>query len=214
MLQVHYFTFNDFRENTYLVWDDSLACLIIDPGCSTAAERKELSNFIAAQQLQPCRLLNTHCHIDHIFGNAYIADRYGLGLEIHEGEVPILQGAKAYTQMWGMHYEESPQPQRFISEKDEISFGNGSVLKILFTPGHSPASICFYSAASQFVIGGDVLFEGSIGRTDLPGGNYNTLIRSIKTQLLTLPDHVKVYAGHGDPTTIGTERRFNPFLKE
>lgn len=216
MTNVHTFTFNPFSENTYLVYDESLECLIIDPGCYTAEERQQLSNFIRDKQLKPVRLINTHCHIDHVFGNRYVAEQYGLELEIHEGELPVLEAVATVAQMYGIpnvQQSPDPSPERYLQEGSLIEFGS-SKLKILLTPGHSPASVSFYCAASSFVLGGDVLFQGSIGRTDLPGGDYNTLMQSIDRELMSLPDETIVYSGHGSTTTIGAERQRNPFILE
>ena len=213
MTVVAEFTFNPFQENTYVLYDDTKECIIIDPGCFTPPEKEELRNFIESAELKPVRLINTHCHLDHIFGNKFVSETYNLPLEIHKGELPVLESAPMVCQNYGIPYPEpSPAPERFIEEGDIITFGNTS-LKTYFTPGHSPASISFYCEASNFLIAGDVLFHGSIGRTDLPGGDFATLINSIKTQLFTLPDEVKVYAGHGPATTIGFEKNNNPFLQ-
>ncbi|MFK7797245.1 MAG: MBL fold metallo-hydrolase [Aureispira sp.] len=216
MTNVHAFAFNPFSENTYLVYDDSQECLIIDPGCYTASERQQLHDFIAQQQLKPVRLINTHCHIDHVLGNRYVAETYGLELEIHQGELPVLETVPMVAQMYGIpniQQSPDPNPERYLQEGDFITFGN-SQLKILLTPGHSPASVSFYCEASKFVIGGDVLFQGSIGRTDLPGGNHSTLMESIEREFMSLPDDTVVYAGHGPATTVGKERQSNPFILE
>lgn len=213
MLSVASFTFNPFQENTYVLFDDSMECIVIDPGCFDAREEQALTQFIEQKKLKVVRLINTHCHIDHVFGNQFIADTYGVDLEIHRGELPVLQAAPQVAKMYGLG-ELTPfsKPIRFLEEGKTVEFGN-TTLDILFTPGHSPASICFYNKADHILIGGDVLFRQSIGRTDLPGGDYNTLIQSIKTQLLPLPDEVTVYSGHGPHTTIGFERENNPFIK-
>ena len=214
MAKVHSFTFSPFYENMYIVYDETKECIIFDPGCSNDNERSRLKKWLAAEGLKPMRLINTHCHLDHVFGNAFIAREYNLGLEIHEGELPILANFKSSLQRFGLpDMEASPAPDRFIKEGELIKFGN-TTLKTLLVPGHSPASLCFYDEASQFVIAGDTLFEGSIGRTDLPGGNHNLLLKSIKEQLFTLPDAVVVYPGHGGATTIGREKASNPFLKD
>jgi len=209
--QVHSITFNPFEENTYIISSDDGECIIIDPGCFDKREEEELSALISNEELKPVMLINTHCHIDHILGNAYVAHHYNLGLEIHAGEIPVLEAGMAVAGMYGIPYTPSPQPDKFLKEGDEIELGNIK-LRILFTPGHSPASICLYNELDHWVIGGDVLFYESIGRTDLPGGDYETLIKSIRTQLFTLPDDVVVYPGHGPKTTIGHEKIFNPFL--
>jgi glyoxylase-like metal-dependent hydrolase (beta-lactamase superfamily II) len=216
MTRVHTFVFNPFSENTYLVYDDSLECIVVDPGCYTAAERQRLKDFITQQQLRPVRLLNTHCHIDHVFGNRFIAETYGLELEIHEGELPVLEAVPTVAQMYqipNVQQSPDPDPARYLQEGATITFGN-SELKILLTPGHSPASVSFYCASANFVLGGDVLFQGSIGRTDLPGGDYQTLMQSIEREFMSLPDDTVVYSGHGAATSIGAERRSNPFILE
>ncbi len=214
MAIVHSFTFSPFAENTYIIYDDTKECVIIDPGCYTEEERAGLSKFIADKQLKPVRLLNTHCHIDHVFGNRYVSSTYNLGLEIHRGEIPVLESMPVVAQMYGIpNIQQSPDPTGFLEEGDIVKFGN-TELSIFFSPGHSPASICFYSKKDGFVIGGDVLFQGSIGRTDLPGGDYPTLMKNIKEKFMTLPPETIVYSGHGPSTTIGQERRMNPFVIE
>jgi len=211
-LQVHSITFNPFEENTYFIIAPNKDCIIIDPGCFDNAERKELTAFIADNHLKPVRLINTHCHIDHILGNAFVAEQYQLGLEMHEGEVPVLQAGLTIAGIYGIPYTPSPEAVSFLKEGADIILDN-HVLKVLFTPGHSPASICLYNETDKWLIGGDVLFYESIGRTDLPGGDFNTLIHSIRTQLFTLPDDVIVFPGHGPETRIGFEKMFNPFLQ-
>lgn len=208
------FVFNPFQENTYLIYDETKECIIIDPGCYTAEEKKTLDDFIVKQELKPVRLINTHCHLDHIFGNKHVAEKYDLSLEIHKGELPVLEAAPQVAMMYGVAMPEvSPAPGVFLDENQVVEFGK-TKLEIFFTPGHSPASISFYNKEDKYVIGGDVLFLGSIGRTDLPGGNFETLIRSIKNHILTLPAETKVYSGHGGPTTVGFEAMHNPFLQE
>jgi glyoxylase-like metal-dependent hydrolase (beta-lactamase superfamily II) len=211
MLTIDFFTFNPFQENTYVIHDETKQCIIIDPGCYTPAEKEELKNFIDNQQLKPVRLLNTHCHIDHVLGNRFVADTYDLQLELHLMELPLLRAVTEYGPQYGIFPEPFPEPTLLISQGDEIKFG-GSKLKVLFTPGHSPGSICFYDEAGKTVVSGDVLFQMSIGRTDMPGGNYNQLIESIQEVLFRLPDDVRVYPGHGPYTTIGFEKKNNPFL--
>jgi hydroxyacylglutathione hydrolase len=212
MTQVHVLTQNPFAENTCIVFDERRECVIFDPGCYTAAERAELRGFIEQNGLKPVRLINTHCHLDHVFGNAFVADTWGLTLEIHAGELPVLERLEDVARMYGIpQVQPSPAPGRFIEAGEIIRFGD-TELRTLFTPGHSPASISFYCEKDQFVIAGDVLFFESIGRYDLPGGDFDTLIGSIHTQLFTLPDETLVYPGHGPTTTIRHEREYNPFL--
>jgi glyoxylase-like metal-dependent hydrolase (beta-lactamase superfamily II) len=206
------FTFNPFAENTYVVYDDTRDCIIFDPGCYTEEERETLKYFIESNKLRPTRLINTHCHLDHVFGNKWVIDTWHLALEIHRGELPVLQRFAEVCQMYGIpNAEPSPLPGRFIEAGDVIEFGHSS-LKVLFTPGHSPASLSFYNEKENYLIAGDVLFYESIGRTDLPGGDLNTLLDSIRQQLFTLPGETLVYSGHGDTTTIRHEMEYNPFL--
>ncbi len=211
MAHVLTLTYNSFQENTYLIFDDTFECIIIDPGCNNEEERWDLKGKIDELGLKPVRLINTHCHIDHVFGNKFIADTYGLPLEIHRGEIPVLEAVPMICKMYGVPYSPSPDPEKFIEEGDVIAFGK-TRLKTLFTPGHSPASLSFYCEEDDFVIAGDVLFQMSIGRTDLPGGDLGTLINSIRTKLFPLGDAVKVYPGHGPATTVGYEKAHNPFL--
>ncbi len=207
------FTFNPFQENTYLLYDDTKECIIVDPGCYTQEERDELDSFIQKNGLKPVRLLNTHCHLDHVFGNGHVHRTYNLPLEIHQGELPVLKAVPNISSMYGIAFaNDLPEPGRFIEAGEEITFGN-TTIKALLTPGHSPASLSFYCADSGWVIAGDVLFYGSIGRTDLPGGNYDTLIDSVRSQLFTLPDETQVWPGHGPKTSIGFEKQNNPFFR-
>lgn len=212
MITVKTFTFNAYSENTYLLYDETKECVIIDPGMYEGYEQNELTAFIKQENLKPVLLLNTHCHLDHVFGNKFIFDTYGLKPQFHEGELPILNAIPGYAPSMGFtRYEVSPQPDTFLPETGTISFGN-STLSLIFAPGHSPAHLCFYSAADHILMGGDVLFYGSIGRTDLPGGNHQQLIQNISDKLFVLPDETKVYPGHGPATTIGFEKQHNPFF--
>ncbi|MEO8794567.1 MAG: MBL fold metallo-hydrolase [Daejeonella sp.] len=211
MIQIKSFTCNPYQENTYLLYDESKECVIIDPGMYSGDEQNAVLKFIAENKLKPVLLLNTHCHIDHVLGNKFIYDTYGLLPQFHEGEKPLLAAVVSYAPQMGIRYEVSPLPEIYLEESGHIEFGN-SRLDFIFAPGHSPAHLCFYSKADKFVIGGDVLFYQSIGRTDLPGGNHDQLLKSIRENLFTLPDEVKVYPGHGPATTIGFEKVNNPFL--
>lgn len=213
MIQIHSFTFNPFQENTYVLSDETKECVIIDPGCYTEEEKLELSGFISAKGLKPVKLLLTHAHIDHVLGNNYLCGKYNLKIEMNAIEKELLKSAELYGEMWGIKVEPSPVPEVFLNEGDEIRFGK-STLQIIFTPGHSPGSICFYNIEGKIIISGDVLFHGSIGRTDLPGGDYDTLISSINEKVFPLGDEYKVYPGHGPATTIAHEKKFNPFVGE
>lgn len=211
MIQIQSFAFGPFQENTYVLFDETKECVVIDPGCYDNRERKTLADFIEKNGLKPVRLLNTHCHLDHIFGNGFISDTYNLKPEFHLSEQRIFDAYLATADLYNLNAEPSPQPEHFLAEGDVVKFGNSS-LEIVFTPGHSPGSITFYSTDQKFMIAGDVLFYGSIGRTDLPGGHYETLISSIKNKLLPMGDDFKVYSGHGPATTTGFEKMNNPFL--
>ncbi len=212
MVSIHKFTFNAFEENTYILWDETKECAIIDPGCQSPDEQNEMSSFIAGRDLKPVRLLNTHCHLDHIFGNRFIADRYGIDLAIHRDDHIILMSAGEVSLFYGFDYDPSPEPAHFLDESDCVTFG-ASTLDILHAPGHAPGHIVFVDRRQKFVIGGDVLFQGGIGRTDLPGGNYEQLIASIRSKLFTLPDDFQVHPGHGPSTNIAFEKTNNPFLQ-
>jgi len=212
MLHVKPFTFNPVQENTYVLYNDENECCIIDPGCYFTEEKEELRNFIEKTGLKPVLLLNTHCHLDHVFGNKFVYETWNLTLHIHPEEKPVLDYAPASGLMWQMPVENYEGEIIFIKEGETLRLG-GDELKILFTPGHSPGSVCFYCVKDGFVIGGDVLFNGSIGRTDLPGADFKTLFNSIQTQLFTLPDETKVYPGHGPMTSVGYEKMNNPFVK-
>jgi glyoxylase-like metal-dependent hydrolase (beta-lactamase superfamily II) len=211
MIQVKVFTFNALQENTIVLYDETKTCVIIDPGCYEKEEEEELANFIDNNQLTVVHLLNTHCHIDHILGNYFVKKKYNVKLHLHRLDQPVLKAAKVYAPHYGIFQYQETEADEFLEEGQEISFGNHK-LKILFVPGHAPGHVAFYNAKDKFVIGGDVLFYNSIGRTDLPGGSFETLVKSIRTQMYTLPDDVTVYPGHGPHTTIGFEKKTNPFV--
>ena len=211
MIHIQGFTFNPFSENTYILYDKTKECVIIDPGCYDNNERQELADFIKSEDLKPVKLLNTHCHVDHVVGNTFVAKKYNIGLEIHKEDLQMLHSLPQVSHLYGLNTEESVEPSNFLNEGDKIKFGN-SELEILFTPGHSPGSICFVSKEDKFIIGGDVLFYGSIGRTDLPGGDHEGLITNIKTKLFSLEDDFIVFSGHGEQTSIGFKKKHNPFL--
>lgn len=212
MLKVHSFTFNAFQENTYIVSDEDGNCAIFDPGMSGPKEEKTLTSYIEDNNLTPIALYNTHCHIDHVLGNKFIHDTYGLMPNFHEGELPLLVTVENIAPMYGFRYDTSPIPQTFLQEGDHILIGKNT-LKALLVPGHSPAHLCFYSEAQGFIIGGDVLFKNSIGRTDLPGGNHEQLVENIKQKIYTLPESTIIYPGHGPFTTVGFEKTTNPFIR-
>ncbi|MDR0393888.1 MAG: MBL fold metallo-hydrolase [Tannerella sp.] len=213
MITVKRFTFNFFGENTYLLYDETKEAVLTDCGCITPDEENILSGFLKKNNLTLKRLLSTHYHFDHVIGNAYIFHQYGIRPEIHRDEknagTPTLN-MQASKFGIPMNFEEI-EPSRYIEDNEEIHFGH-SVLKAILVPGHSPAGLAFYSEADKFVLVGDALFLNSIGRTDLWGGDYDTLISSIINRLLTLPDDTTVYPGHGSSTSIGTEKVNNPYF--
>ena len=211
MIRLHYFTFNPFQENTYILSAEDGSAIVIDPGCYTEEEEQELITYLEKEHLKPVRLLNTHCHLDHVFGNAFVAKFYGLEVEIHPGEQIVLDQALSMSHLYGIPMTPSPVPKHSLLPGILIPLGDDQ-LEVLFTPGHSPASISLYCKNQGFLIAGDVLFQESIGRTDLPGGNMATLLKSIREAFFVLPDDTLVYPGHGPHTTIGHERRHNPFL--
>lgn len=211
-MEIAQFTFGPFQENTYVLYDDTKECVIVDPGCSSRDEENQLKELIEVLGLRPIHLVNTHCHIDHVLGNRFISELYNLPLTSHKGEEVVLAMQPQVSGMYGIPYNPSPEITVFLDEEDTLVFGN-TRLTVLFTPGHSPASISFYHEEKGILIGGDVLFQGSIGRTDLPGGDFDTLAKSIKSKFYTLPDKVVVHCGHGPSTTIGTEKVSNPFVK-
>ena len=212
MLSLKSFTFNPVQENTYVLYNENKECCIIDPGCYFSEEQQQLKAEIEKAGLKPVLLLNTHCHLDHIFGNKFVHETWGLELHIHEKEKPVLDRGPESGLRWQLPFKNYQGPLNYIKEGTNVKLGSEE-LEVLFTPGHSPGSVSFYYEAGGFVIGGDVLFNGSIGRTDLPGGDYGTLINSIQTKLFTLPDETKVYSGHGTVTTVGFEKMNNPFVK-
>jgi len=212
MFKIKFFTFNPIGEKTYLLYNESKDCIIIDPGCYFEEENEKLKDFITQNQLNPTQLLNTHCHLDHVFGNKMVAETYQLTLQMHEKEKVVLSFAATSGLMYNLPFDSYEGDFILLKEGDTLLLGQDE-LKVIEVPGHSPGSICFYCAKQHFLIGGDVLFQGSIGRTDLPLGDHETLLHQIKSKLLVLPDETVVYSGHGLPTTIGAEKANNPFLR-
>jgi glyoxylase-like metal-dependent hydrolase (beta-lactamase superfamily II) len=212
MISVEKFTFNPFQENTYILFDETKECIIIDPGCYNKNEKEELLNFIKKNNLIPVQLLNTHCHIDHVLGNQIISNNYDLKLAAHVLEIPVLEGSAYWGSQYGINGDLSPEIEIYLHEGDCIEFGT-SKIEVIFVPGHSPGHIAFINHDEKFIINGDVLFEGSFGRYDLPGGDIKQLAKSIKKQLFILPDDYRVYAGHMGETTIVKEKKANPILQ-
>lgn len=211
MLQIQVLTFNPVQENTYLIFNEKKECIIIDPGCYYDNEKEALTVAIEQNNLQPKMLLNTHCHLDHVFGNKFIAERYNLTLHLHKAEEQLLKLAPASGLMFNLPFDNYAGEFIFLNEGNIVTLG-ADKLEVIHAPGHSPGSICFYCKEQKFIISGDVLFNMGIGRTDLPSGNHEDLIKSIKEKLFKLPDDVKVYSGHGVETSIGYEKKNNPFL--
>ena len=212
MLHIQSFVFNPFQENTYILYNTEGDAFIIDPGCYTEAEIQALKSFIAEKKLSPKKLINTHCHIDHVLGNRFVFETYGLVPNYHEDEIPIILEVDQYALQMGFQYQAAPIPETFLSGEDILYLGEHRV-ELLYVPGHSPGHLCLYFPSQGMLISGDTLFRGSIGRTDLPGGSHKELLERIKTQIYTLPDHVIVYPGHGPSTTIGDEKQNNPYIR-
>ena len=211
-MELKIFVFNPFQVNTYLIYDRSGECIIIDAACHGEKECSLITRFIESNQLIPKALLNTHAHVDHICGNNYMFEQYDLPLFMHGEDIFLIRSAVQHGQFFGFDIEQPPEPTGLLNDGDQFSFGQSSLV-IRHAPGHSPGSLLFYSQPDKFIISGDVLFSGSIGRTDLPKGSFKTIIESISSKILTLPGDTIVYPGHGDPTTIEKEKEFNPFLQ-
>jgi hydroxyacylglutathione hydrolase len=211
MLSVKSFEFSPIQENTYILYNEFNDCIIIDPGCYFDEEKDKMVAFIEKNNLHPTMLLNTHCHLDHVFGNKFIAEKYKLTLQIHENEKQVLAFAPTSGLMYNIPFDNYEGSFILLKEGDIVKLGEDE-LNVLFTPGHSPGSISFYNEKDKFVISGDVLFRNSVGRSDLPGGNHEVLINSIKTKISSLPDDTIIYSGHGPQTTVGYEKRNNTYL--
>lgn len=212
-MKIQSFTFNPFQENTYIIYDTTKECIIIDPGCYSKDEQTLLKKFITNKNLKPIKIINTHCHIDHILGNKFIYEQWGIELYMHKKDITLLESSIDISKMYGLeNYEGSPYPKHFLEQGDVLTFGESN-FKILFTPGHSPGHICLYNEENNLLVAGDTIFQKSIGRTDLPGGDYDTLIHSITNQLLILPNETQIFSGHGPISNIGFEKKHNPFLQ-
>jgi glyoxylase-like metal-dependent hydrolase (beta-lactamase superfamily II) len=211
MIQIQKFSFNAFQVNTLVLFDETKECIIIDAACYEDEERKKLVEFIKNNELKPVKLINTHCHVDHILGCNFACEYFNIGLEIHKDGESFLENAVEHGMSFGFSIDTLVKPSNHIADEEIISFGKSN-LKALHTPGHADGSICLYNEEQKFVIVGDVLFQGSIGRTDLPTGNFEVLKTSIHEKLFTLEDDVRVIPGHGPDTSIGFEKRNNPFV--
>lgn len=211
MISIETLVFNAFQVNTYLVKDEEGSCLVVDPAFYSPEEKSQFDGYIREQNLKIIGQLNTHCHVDHVLGVKHMQDLYSCPLRAHKNEGGLLHNAPLMGEVYGLTVEAFSGIDEELSDKDQIPL-NRYTLQSILVPGHSPGSLSFYSPEGKFVITGDALFQGSIGRTDLPGGDYDTLIHSIRTRLLTLPPETIVYPGHGDPSTVGNESTENPFL--
>jgi hydroxyacylglutathione hydrolase len=211
MIHIKAFTFSPISENTYVLYNNEGKAIIIDPGCYFPNEQETLKNFLTDNSLTPVYLLNTHCHLDHVFGNKWVHETYGLEPHLHPNEEAMLALAPVSGERWGLPFQNYTGPLHFLNDGDTVLLGDTEI-QVILAPGHSPGSICFYIPSQGDLMGGDVLFRGSIGRTDLPGGDSDTLLHSIREKLWVLPDETVVYSGHGIKTTIGYEKRNNPFL--
>ncbi len=208
-MNIQSFTFNGFQENSYVVSGANGAAIVIDPGCYDRFEQQELQDYIARENLTVKALWNTHCHIDHILGNAFVSRTYNVPLAAHKEELFTLSMAERSAMMYGLAaYEASPEPTEWFEDGQELVIDDLR-FRVIFGPGHSVGHVAFYSEAENVLIGGDILFRGSFGRTDLPGGDMETLKETIHNRLFTLPENTVVYSGHGPATTIGEEKRTN-----
>lgn len=207
------FEFSPFQENTYVIADEATReAVIIDPGCYEQAEKEALSQFITDHNLTVNYLLLTHAHLDHVFGVAYVKRKFGVKAYLHERDMVIYDDVPARCELYGLRGYEHSEIDAFLKEGERFRFGN-TALDVIFVPGHAPGHVAFVNHADHYVIGGDVLFRGSVGRTDFPYCNHADLINNIQTQFFTLPDDYVVYPGHMEPTTIGQEKRTNPHVQ-
>jgi len=211
MITIKEFVFNSFATNTYILSDDTKKCVIIDPGCSNSSEEDAFSEYIENNNLEPVAIINTHFHVDHIAGIYFTRNKYNIDVYGNENDNYLVDAAIDSGKIYGMDIKEAPKMNKFLNDGDTYKFGN-TELKVILVPGHTKGSIAYYSEKDNFVISGDVLFNGSIGRTDLQGGDLDVLLKSIKEKLFTLDQNTVVYSGHGPETTIGNEINSNPFL--
>lgn len=212
MLTISSLIFNPFSENTYIIYDESRECIIIDPGCSTPEEENRLFGFIDSHQLKPILAINTHGHVDHVIGNAAVKQRYGIQVAAHREVQKDFARSRRQASFFGMVWKNGDDlPDRWLDDEEVIHVGD-STLEVLCTPGHAQGSISLYAINEGCVFTGDALFCRSIGRTDFAGGDYQTLCESIRSRLFTLPNDTTVYSGHGEITTIGDEKDFNYYV--
>ena len=210
-MEIYKLVFSPIDVNTYVLADASGDCAVIDCGCYDRNEFRKLTSLIAGKKLKPVLLLNTHCHLDHLFGNRFFLEEYDLGTLCHKEDEYNRETAVDHAVFFGLSMEAPPAPSGFLTDGQKVKFGE-TELTVLHVPGHTKGSLAFYSPKDSVVFTGDALFEGSIGRTDLPGGNYETLIKSIRTKLFTLPPDTVVYPGHGNQTSVRAEMSSNPYF--
>lgn len=211
-MKIHRFTFNPLQENTYIAWcEETLQCAIFDAGNYDYSEHEQIRSFIEKLNLTPTHLLGTHAHIDHIFGNWWIKQTYNIPYFLHKDDLIMIDRSETMANVWNLKYTTSPQPDSFLEAGQLIKIGNGE-LEVRFVPGHAPGHVIFVSHSDQWAVVGDTIFEGSIGRTDLPGGNHDLLIQKITEEIFTLPDHYTLFPGHGVDTTVLNEKQNNPFF--
>ena len=213
MLKIHAITYNPWQENTYIIAGENGKCIIVDPGCFSDDEKHHLVSFLDDHQLNPTRLLNTHLHLDHVFGNHFVCEHFKLGAEAHKEDEFWLGKTVEYAKQFGFNLTQNPPALKGYLEHDQVIDFEGSTIKIIHVPGHSPGGLALYLEKENILIAGDILFRESVGRADLPGGDFPTLISGIKKHLLTLPEDTIVYCGHGPSTTIGHEKTYNSFIK-
>lgn len=212
MLSFESFVFNPFGENTYIIYSETGECVIVDPGCATTGEEDRLYGFIDSHRLKPLRVINTHGHVDHVVGNSAVKRRYGIPVAAHPDTKEDFKQAKRQAVWLGFQLVgDIDLPDVDLEDDELIRLGDG-VLEVICTPGHARGSVSLYAPAEGWVFTGDALFCRSVGRTDLPGGDFDTLRESIRSRLFTLPDDTEVFCGHGEPTTIGEEKDFNPYV--
>lgn len=211
MIELKNFVFNELGVNSFVLYDQTGECVIVDPGCNNKSQQQELTGFISSKNLKPVSIVITHGHFDHVFGNGAMRALYDCDIIMHRDDLHLIEHIQQYAGIFGFAVEKSPLPEKFVKHDDLICFGE-SALRVIHVPGHSPGSICLYSEADNLLICGDVLFRGSIGRTDLPGGSHELLLNGIRQKLMVLPGKTVVWPGHGPHTTIGHEHDTNPFL--
>ncbi|MFP4448448.1 MAG: MBL fold metallo-hydrolase [Bacteroidales bacterium] len=211
MITIKTFVFNPFQENTYVISDDTGKCIVLDPGCYFENEQNDIRNYIKQNNLTPENIVYTHGHIDHVIGTNFLKNAFSLKAIMHKEDIEILRSSSEFAESIGLDMDQPSDPESYITENERITIGN-THFNVYHAPGHSPGSIILHNAEEKILFSGDVLFRKGIGRSDLPGGDYDTLINSIKEKILNLDEDTTVYPGHGETTTIFGEKNQNPFL--